>query len=712
MTSKRQKWIGRNRDTLIPSNSISQRLFSRPTQTADTFERMGSPKNLQQSTSEQQRNSKVEQIHTWCAMCAKDHGACCNDRHSTALSEQLHDLLLVDVIAGCIIKLPSTTRFIALSYVWGMVPTLKCTSDTISTLSTPNALYDPHIEKILPETIRNAMSLVKQLGEQYLWVDCLCVMQDSSADDMSTMLQAMARIYTSAEFTIVAACGDDANHGLQGFSTAAAHKAPSNDTNEIERETAFPWESTWASRAWTFQESLFSRRLLIFGESLSWICGRCEWIEGHTIQPPATSFLPLTNTQPKTPHWPDERPHLGVPMGLMSLIPRVPSFGRWGMIVENYSRRQLRYDTDSTRALSGATQVMTSTFPGGIHHGLPLFFLDIALLWQPQTSLSRRPEQPSWSWTGWKGIVSCLLAWYPHFPGVFRSLGSSQDWVPIAPLKPIARWELPLAESITLSGKETANALVNAFYNHLAMRFDPLLPLPSGWQRHTHRKGDFFTTTLTSPNTTINHAAFKFCFPLPSTPHSPLPPLSPSTNQLLTCTTQTFTLHFGRYLTSSPTPSFLSNPDAEIATDEGIRLISLTTPHTYPSSPTTTTTTDIIGVMVVSPQFHTLAPQFEDPDKGMPEPGDACELILLSEFTVENVRWARAYTLFFEFLEGRGVDGGGGFYNVMWVERRKRDISEDEEDVVYRRGVGVVAKGDWDVLGAGMRRVRLGEEVE
>jgi hypothetical protein len=33
---------------------------------------------------------------------------------------------------------------------------------------------------------------------------------------MDDMLRSMARIYTSAEYTIVAAEGSDANHGLKG----------------------------------------------------------------------------------------------------------------------------------------------------------------------------------------------------------------------------------------------------------------------------------------------------------------------------------------------------------------------------------------------------------------------------------------------------------------------------------------------------------------
>jgi hypothetical protein len=73
------------------------------------------------------------------------------------------------------------------------------------------------------------------------------------------------------------------------------------------------------------------------------------------------------------------------------------------MLVENYSMRALTYENDNGRAFAGAAEIMSSTYPGGLLHGLPIFFFDIAILWHPKNSdLTRRPGQPSWSWTGWK----------------------------------------------------------------------------------------------------------------------------------------------------------------------------------------------------------------------------------------------------------------------------------------------------------------------
>lgn len=72
----------------------------------------------------------------------------------------------------------------------------------------------------LPVTFKDAMSLVRKLGERYLWVDSLCIVQDD-ANDMQLQIAAMNMIYSSATLTRAAASGDNANSGLAGMSAGA-----------------------------------------------------------------------------------------------------------------------------------------------------------------------------------------------------------------------------------------------------------------------------------------------------------------------------------------------------------------------------------------------------------------------------------------------------------------------------------------------------------
>jgi hypothetical protein len=56
------------------------------------------------------------------------------------------------------------------------------------------------------------MQLVRDVGERYLWVDALCIVQDNDESKMRD-IHNMGVIYANATFTIVAADGD-ASDGL------------------------------------------------------------------------------------------------------------------------------------------------------------------------------------------------------------------------------------------------------------------------------------------------------------------------------------------------------------------------------------------------------------------------------------------------------------------------------------------------------------------
>lgn len=68
----------------------------------------------------------------------------------------------------------------------------------------------------MPKTIADTMALALELGEQYLWVDVLCIIQDDNKDKKEQIAQ-MDLIYAGALFTIIAAGGSNAQSGLPGL---------------------------------------------------------------------------------------------------------------------------------------------------------------------------------------------------------------------------------------------------------------------------------------------------------------------------------------------------------------------------------------------------------------------------------------------------------------------------------------------------------------
>jgi hypothetical protein len=117
----------------------------------------------------------------------------------------------------------SALRYVALSYVWGRAPKvddgdylgpqLELRKDTEQDLHDENSLAGNEI----PSTILDSINLAGILGFDYIWVDRLCIRQDS-LEDKASQLSKMHAIYNAAYLTIVAAAGADANFGLPGLS--------------------------------------------------------------------------------------------------------------------------------------------------------------------------------------------------------------------------------------------------------------------------------------------------------------------------------------------------------------------------------------------------------------------------------------------------------------------------------------------------------------
>jgi hypothetical protein len=191
----------------------------------------------------------LAQIRKWRRICQTTHGEGCNNRHSELLSNYVNELTLIDVEDLALVILPSYTPYVALSYVWGSVPMLKTLRSNFEDLKRLGALKR-HTESI-PDTVRDAIHLVGSLGERYLWVDCLCIIQDQEEQGMEEMLQAMAYIYTSAEFVIAAASGSDASHGIRGVGGPSQERETLLPANDGPTGFTYPWLSVWASRGWT-----------------------------------------------------------------------------------------------------------------------------------------------------------------------------------------------------------------------------------------------------------------------------------------------------------------------------------------------------------------------------------------------------------------------------------------------------------------------------
>ncbi|KAK4100493.1 hypothetical protein N658DRAFT_497241 [Parathielavia hyrcaniae] len=100
------------------------------------------------------------------------------------------------------------------------------------------------------------MKFVRRLGERYLWVDDLCIVQDDPATKQP-MIQNMHVIYSNAYVTLIAASGDNSDAGLPGVwpSSRKADQPIPSVAEGLAFIYTFPFraikKAAWATRGWT-----------------------------------------------------------------------------------------------------------------------------------------------------------------------------------------------------------------------------------------------------------------------------------------------------------------------------------------------------------------------------------------------------------------------------------------------------------------------------
>ena len=299
--------------------------------------------------------------------------------------------------------------YVALSHVWGEQRSCMTTLDNIM-------LHRSHggLERILaalptPHAFRDAIEVVRGLGIQYLWIDSLCIIQDSTRS-WNLNSRVMDLIYGHATLTICAADGTDSSAGLRAMHAREHdhHQYMKECVTGVRLMVSRPPElgikaSTWDTRAWTFQERLLSRRSLIYTE------GRVYF------QCLSTGMSEDIFADKQGAGWSLDL--IQAPLRMLNdLARRAP----WVYVnfVSLYTSRNLTKPRDILAAFNGVSNLMRKKLGAPFIFGLPSSHFDLALLWEPEKVLKRRRpgkddekgkaefngmEFPSWSWCGWWG---------------------------------------------------------------------------------------------------------------------------------------------------------------------------------------------------------------------------------------------------------------------------------------------------------------------
>jgi hypothetical protein len=266
---------------------------------------------------------------------------------------------------------------------------------------------------VLPKTIQDAVTVTRRLGLQYLWVDALCIKQDSE-EDWASESSKMGDIYGSATITIAAAGGSTCNTGcfIQDSSNTARLLdkirlcLPDRSIGTISLDVQInlnPQKDPLNQRAWALQERLLSPRLLTYGSGkLLWQC--------------QTRAAPIGIGSARLPDlFFEETPVNSNEMKSWNTIVTKHDHHRtlensWIEISVDYSNRAVTYDHDRLPALSGLARRFRD-FTGDVYlAGLWKKTLYSGLMWQREQPLKSRPSiyiAPTWSWLSSQGQIYC-----------------------------------------------------------------------------------------------------------------------------------------------------------------------------------------------------------------------------------------------------------------------------------------------------------------
>lgn len=298
-------------------------------------------------------------------------------------------------------------HYIALSYCWGKVEVIKTTLGNLEAMKQSLKVLS------LPKTIQDAIKVTRKLGQQYLWVDALCIIQDSVAD-WETESGNMASVYENAYITIAAAVSDTASEGFLNprqleterkapfsvpwttfdgqRSALAARMIPAHETHSLaDADVPFPL----SLRGWTLQESELASRMLIYaGEEVWWTC-RDGW---------ACECKTFDRFQKKPP--------------LLSIKNAEDAYVAWHKTVEGFTQRDLTNPLDRLPAVSGIAKVTQDITKSRYVAGLweKNFVSDLAWDGSPKSLVKPDPLAPTFSWASVGGLVA--------FPAPFVASGS------------------------------------------------------------------------------------------------------------------------------------------------------------------------------------------------------------------------------------------------------------------------------------------------
>lgn len=365
-------------------------------------------------------DSKLEQIRSWFHNCSNHHSNCRGFSDLVAPQKQRPSRVLdvhdSKVRLECSVQDIPDFEYVTLSHMWGPDPT-ACLRLKQASLEEFKARIP---EDQLPGKYLDAIRVARALGFRYIWIDSLCIIQDSS-EDWEREAVKMASVYGRTSCNISYVCPPSSDRGqylrdprvdlpckLQLSPPQTSKGVPDHAELVVQYSPGFIreyWSPTshkeeWPilSRAWVFQERLLCPRNIYYGHSrLIWEC--CETFDDE-----------LYGQAKRNPESKMQTHALFAASGAGTSDFPGNFETQWTRLVKDYRTESLTYETDRAIAFAGIARAIQGQAKMTYLAGIWREFAEFELLW-----IVRRPEAlsnemnrrlaeqqrlvaPSWSW--------------------------------------------------------------------------------------------------------------------------------------------------------------------------------------------------------------------------------------------------------------------------------------------------------------------------
>ncbi|VUC31904.1 unnamed protein product [Clonostachys rosea] len=445
----------------------------------------------------------------WFQSCDSSHEQC---RNARALRTRYLPTRVLDVSdeKHIFVHVPEGKQrdeYVSLSHCWGLGKQFKLETGSLGSRQTNINLHE------MPKTFQDAVRITRHIGLRYLWIDSLCIIQDSEKDWLQEAAK-MGQYYRDASFTIFAGAADGDDKGCfseRDGRMAAPCRTPIFDkllptmkpgtgkSGSFVQKISHHWGRTpmpaqyhfldtvrtldlrpnpLNERGWTLQEWVLSSRGLIFDEwEVRWSCPTTE----------ACECIPEGRERHHLPEWygfadqasrrddAEKKARENETSRLLALS--------WNQMIRQFSMRKLTYGKDKLPAVAGVAAELLNENMGSYLAGLWQHNLrrDLAW-WVPAVALNSSPDvtrraasyrAPSWSWASIDGELRTTTIYRvgeeTTLRGLTRRAHESEcqivkcETIPLSSLNPLGEVESGL---LILRGRMRCADISPASFHH------------------------------------------------------------------------------------------------------------------------------------------------------------------------------------------------------------------------------------------------------